>query len=97
MAIQEPGQYPATAAAPITHTQCLSAFSWNEQTPLGHFQDLDWIEFYNGTFCGAKFLAYNHTTRAWQYQTAKTCVNSAGTTFSNYVVGVCNQNAAFQF
>jgi hypothetical protein len=82
-------QYPGGAPA-LTH--CTSALSWNEQTPNGHFQDLNWIQTYNGTPCGY-FLSWDRKSRSWVFKTAACVVGS--TNYGNYVVNVCQHAAAY--
>src|SRR5579864_584155 len=82
-------QYPAGSP---TLTFCSFALSYSDQTPSRHFQDLDWMQLYNGAPCGY-FLSWDRTSRNWIFKTGSCTVGA--NTFRNYIVDVCQHAPAY--
>jgi len=82
--------YPAGSPSIALH--CSAAMTWNTSSPLGHWQDFDWIQLYNGAPCGY-FLAWSTSSRSWVFKTGA-CVKGTKT-FPNYIVAVCNHTPAY--
>jgi hypothetical protein len=83
--------YPQYSGPALTY--CTSALSWSDQSPAGHYQDLNWLQAYNGTPCGFFFLSWNRKTGAWDFH-SEDCVLGSNT-FRNYVVAVCQRPPAY--